>query len=301
MRALVTGATGFVGRRLLARLDRPVIFSRNARRAAEQLVEYHVTAHGWDPLSGPPPAEALAGVDTIFHLAGEPVGEERWNDALRKRIADSRVVGTRNLVEGLASLDQRPKVLVCASAVGYYGAHGGEGIDESTPPGDDFLAQVCVDWEREAARAEDFGVRVVSVRIGVVLGKGGGALAKMLTPFRLGLGGRLGHGRQWMPWVHVDDVVGVMLHAAADEQIRGPINATAPVAATNLQFTKALGKALHRPTIFPMPAPILRLLVGPFAEIILCSQQITPRVAQESGYEFQYSDVDSALAEIVGA
>ena len=298
MKALVTGGTGFIGQRLLARLDRPVVLSRDPDRARQSLLVTHATVHGWDAHS-PPPAAALADVDTVIHLAGDPVADRRWDEAKRREIRDSRVLGTRFLVDGLASLTTRPKVLVCASAVGYYGDRGDETLDEKSAPGSDFLAQVCVDWEREAMRAESFGMRVARVRIGVVLGRGGGALAKMLTPFRLGLGGRLAGGGQWMPWVHLDDVVGILLHASTNESVAGPINATAPTPVTNAEFTQALARALHRPAIFPMPGFVLKLIMGEFGEIVLASQKVIPAAAQRTGYSFQHPQIGPALAAIV--
>lgn len=299
MNALVTGATGFIGQKLLARLERPTVLSRDAVRAERELAAYSARAFAWSPLAGPPPAEAFAGIDAVFNLAGEPVADRRWNAAKKRAIRESRVLGTRNLVDAIAKLDVRPRVLVSASAVGYYGDRGEELLDEASAPADDFLAEVCVAWEREAARAEALGVRVACVRIGVVLGKEGGALSKMLLPFKLGVGGRLGSGKQWMPWIHVDDVVGILLHAATNDRVRGPINATAPGAATNAEFTKALGNVLRRPTIFPMPAAMFKLLVGEFAPIVLSSQRIAPRVAGESGYRFEHPEIAEALRAIL--
>jgi uncharacterized protein (TIGR01777 family) len=300
MNALVTGATGFIGRHLLAHLDRPAVLSRNAQRAEKELAAHSVRAFAWDPLAGPPPAEAFAGVDTVFNLAGEPVADRRWNAAKKQAIRDSRVIGTRHLVDAIERLDVRPKVLVSTSAVGIYGERGTAPLDEASLPAGDVLSQVCLEWEHEAARAESLGVRVAQVRVGVVLGKEGGALPKMLLPFKLGLGGKLGSGKQWMPWVHVDDVVGIMLHAATNEQVRGPINATAPGAATNAEFTKALGKALGRPAFFAVPAAVFKLMVGEFAQIVLSSQKIEPRVAIETGYRFAHPDVGPALQSLVG-
>jgi uncharacterized protein (TIGR01777 family) len=299
MNALVTGATGFIGRHLLARLERPAVLSRDAVRAEKELAAFSARTFAWDSLEGPPPAEAFEGIDTLFHLAGEPVADRRWNAAKKQAIRDSRVIGTRHLVDAIERLDARPRTLVACSAVGFYGDRGNEGLDESSRPADDFLAQVCVDWEQEAARATTLGLRVVHVRVGVVMGKEGGALPKMLTPFKLGMGGKLGSGRQWMPWVHVDDVVGIMLHGATNDQVQGPINATAPGAATNAEFTKALGKALGRPTIFTVPATIFKLMVGEFAQIVLSSQRISPRVAQQTGYRFAYPEIGPALQAIL--
>jgi uncharacterized protein (TIGR01777 family) len=300
MNALITGATGFIGRRLLARLGRATVLSRIADRAQKELAQFSPRVFAWDPLAGPPPAEAFSGIDTVFNFAGEGVGDSRWNAAKKQAIRDSRVIGTRHLVDAIARLDARPRVLVSMSAVGYYGERGDEPLDEASKPADDFLAQVCVDWEHEAARAESLGLRVVRVRTGVVLGKDGGALPRMLTPFKLGLGGKLGSGKQWMPWVHIDDVVGILLHAAANEQVQGPINATAPGAATNAEFTKAFGKALHRPTFFAVPAPIFKLMVGEFAQIVLSSQKIAPRVATQTGYQFAHPEIGEAMRNLVG-
>jgi uncharacterized protein (TIGR01777 family) len=282
----------------VARLDRPIVLSRDPQRARDALSSANATVGGWDAHS-PPPNEAFAGVDAVIHLAGDPVADRRWDESKRREIRDSRVLGTRFLVEALAAMPTRPKVLVSASAVGYYGDRGDETLDEQSPPAGDFLAQVCVDWEREAMRAETFGMRVARVRIGVVLGRGGGALAKMLTPFRLGLGGRLASGRQWMPWVHLDDVVGILLHAATNESVTGPINATAPTLVTNAEFTQALARALHRPAMFPMPGFMLKLIMGEFGEIVLASQKVIPAVAQRTGYSFQHPEIGPALAAIV--
>jgi uncharacterized protein (TIGR01777 family) len=298
MKALVTGGTGFIGRRLLATLDRPIVLSRDPDRARGVMGDRGATAVGWDARSLPP-ADAFYEIDTVFHLAGDPVADRRWNEAKRREIRESRVLGTRYLVDRLASLNNRPRVLVSASAVGYYGDRGDETLDEGSTPGNDFLAQVCVEWEREAMRAAELGMRVACARIGVVLGAGGGALAKMLTPFRLGLGGRLANGRQWMPWIHLDDVVGILLHAAANESVAGPINATAPSPATNARFTKALGLALGRPTVFPMPGFMLKLMMGEFGEIVLASQKVLPAVAQRTRYRFQHPEIGPALASVV--
>lgn len=298
MRALITGATGFVGRRLIEEISEPVIVSRDVAKAQRQFPRAQVCA--WDPLREPAPAAALDGVEAIFHLAGEPVAEGRWTAAKKQRIRDSRIQGTRNLVAGLARLDRRPAVLVSASAVGYYGSRGEEPLDETSAPADDFLAQVCRGWEEEARHAEPLGVRTVQLRIGIILGREGGAMSKMLPLFKWGLGGRLGNGRHWMPWVHVDDIVGLCLHAAAQETLRGPVNAVAPQPATNRQFTQALAAAVRRPALFPAPALALKLGVGEFAEVLLASQKVTPRAALASGYAFRYPELAAALAACVG-
>jgi uncharacterized protein (TIGR01777 family) len=231
---------------------------------------------GWDPLAGPPPAAAFEGVEAVFHMAGEPVAEGRWTTAKKQRLRDSRVIATRHLVQTLAEVGPPLKALVSASAVGYYGSRGDQILDESASATNDFLAQICVDWERAAAGAREFGLRVVNPRIGIVLGTGGGALEKMVPPFKMGVGGRLGDGRQWMPWIHIDDMIGLLLHAANNPQVEGPMNATAPNPVTNSDFTRELATALHRPALLPAPAFGLRLILGEFADVLLGSQRVIP-------------------------
>jgi uncharacterized protein len=299
MKALVTGATGFVGPRLLRLLDSPVVVSRSPERARRAVGNLAGPIFRWDPMREPLPAEALEGVDVIYHLAGESVAEGRWNAAQKARIRDSRVIGTRNLVQGIKQVDHKPSVLVSASAVGYYGNRGDEELTEAASPADDFLAEVCVAWEREALAAEQLGVRTVTARTGIVLGAGGGALAKMLTPFKLGAGGPLGNGKQWMPWVHVADLARLYVHAADTSSINGPLNAVAPNPVRNSEFTKALGRQLHRPAFMPAPYLGLRLLFGEFAQVLFASQRVIPQVALETGFVFQYPDIASALREIL--
>ncbi len=298
MKALVTGGTGFVGRQLLGLLDRPTVLSRDVSRGQRTVGRSAGRVVGWDPQAGPPPAEAFEGVDVVFHLAGESVAEGRWTAAQKVRIRESRVIGTRNLVAGIARAEPRPRVLVSASAVGYYGDRGEEELTEASPPGDDFLADVCIAWEREARVAEQHGVRVVLARTGIVLGQGG-ALAKMLTPFKLGAGGPLGNGRQWMPWIHVADLARLYLHAADTTSIQGPMNAVGPDPVRNSEFTKALGRALHRPAFMPAPYLGLRLVFGEFAKVLFASQRVIPQVAIDTGFHFEYPQIAAALAEIL--
>ena len=299
MKALVTGATGFVGPRLLRLLDRPVVLSRDPERARAAVGSLAGRVLRWDPLQGPPPADAFEGVDTVLHLAGESVSAGRWTAAQKARIRDSRVVGTRHLVQGLVQARSGPRTLVSASAVGYYGDRGDEELTEAAAPGGDFLAGVCVEWEREALAAADHGVRVVTARTGIVLGAGGGALAKMLPPFKLGGGGPLGNGRQWMPWIHVADLARLYLHAAETTAIVGPMNAVAPEPVRNSEFTKALGRQLHRPAFMPAPYLGLRLLFGEFAQVLFASQRVIPRVALDTGFVFQFPEIAAALREIL--
>lgn len=302
MKALVTGATGFVGPRLLRLLDKPVVVSRDPDRARQSIGHLVGRIVRWDPMEGPPPSEAFEGVDVVYHLAGESVAGARWTAAQKARIRDSRVVGTRHLVQGISQAAVKPATLVSASAVGYYGSRGDEELPESASPADDFLARVCVEWEREALAAADLGVRVVTARTGIVLGSGsGGALAKMLTPFKLGAGGPLGNGRQWMPWVHVADLARMYVHAADHGEIRGPMNAVAPQPVRNSEFTKALARQLHRPAFMPAPYLGLRLVFGEFAQVLFASQRVIPRVALDTGFAFQYPDITSALREILAA
>jgi uncharacterized protein (TIGR01777 family) len=298
MRAVVTGGTGFIGQQLIDRLEEPVVLTRNVAAARKKLPRAEVFA--WDPLKGPPPAEAFAGVEAVFHLSGEPVASGRWTADKKRRIRESRKLGTENLVRGLSALGHRPKVLVSASAIGYYGSRGDDILDESASPGSDFLAQVCREWETASHGARALGMRVVNPRIGIVLDDSGGALAKMLTPFKFGMGGRLGSGRQWMSWIHVDDLVGMFLYAAQNQQIDGPMNGTAPNPVTNRDFTRILASTLHRPAFFPVPGPALQILLGEFGSILLDSQRAIPRAAQKAGYDFQFSDLSLALSAIVG-
>lgn len=296
MNVTITGASGLIGTRLVtalrARGDEVTVMSRNAARASGAL---GVPAIAWDPLAGPAPAEALAGRDAVVHLAGEPVAQ-RWNAKVKAAILASRETGTRNLVAGLSAADPRPGTLVSSSAVGFYGKHGDELVDERQPAGGDFLAGVCEAWEREARAATDLGMRVVLLRTGVVLDPDGGALKTMLTPFRAGVGGPVAGGAQYMPWIHVDDVVGMYLAALDDPSWSGPVNATAPQPVTNREFSKALGRALHRPAVAPVPAFALRMLYGDMAEIVTEGQRAVPARAQELGYDFRHPDLDAALA-----
>jgi uncharacterized protein len=299
MRFTITGASGLIGSRLVAELtrrgDEVTVLSRSPDRSRQQLPG--VSAVHWDPAGAPAPAGALAGRDAVLHLAGENVAQ-RWSDDARRRIRQSRELGTRNLVAGLRDAEPRPAALISASAVGYYGPHGDERLDEDTPPGSDFLAQVCVTWEREAQAAEALGMRVVRVRTGVVLERDGGALSKMLLPFRLGAGGPVAGGGQYMPWIHVDDVVGIYL-AALDGGWTGAVNASAPEPVTNKAFSKALGRALHRPAVAPIPALAIRLLYGDMAEIVTEGQRAVPRRTTELGYTYRHPDLDAALRAVL--
>lgn len=297
MNVTLTGATGLIGTKLVAALtargDRVTVLSRTPDRAGQAL---GVEAVRWDPAAGPAPAEALAGRDAVVHLAGEPVAQ-RWTASAKAAIRASREEGTRNLVAGLRAADPRPRALVSSSAVGYYGKRGDELVPETTPPGDDFLAGVCLAWEAEADKAAGLGMRVVKIRTGVVLDAGGGALKTMLPPFKAGVGGPVAGGKQYLPWIHADDIVGLYLAALDREDWSGAFNGAAPDPVTNKEFSKALGRALHRPAVAPVPAFAIRLLYGDMAEIVTEGQRAVPERALARGYAFRRPDLDAALAD----
>lgn len=298
MNFLLTGATGFIGTRLIARLQerghRVSIFTRRVVDREDRTVGQYF----WD-LKGPAPAEPFRDADAVIHLAGEPVAQ-RWNEEVKRRIRESRVAGTRHLVEGMARAERRPAALISSSASGYYGDRGDELLTEASLPGAGFLAEVCQAWETEAARAKSLGVRVATIRTGIVLGRGGGALAKMLPPFRLGLGGRLGSGRQWMSWIHLEDLVEMFVFAAENANVEGPVNGVAPEPVRNADFTKELARALHRPAIFPVPEFALQALFGEMSRILLESQRIAPEAAQRAGFKWRFPRLAGALVDAVG-
>jgi uncharacterized protein (TIGR01777 family) len=300
MDVTLTGATGLIGRRLVRALrergDGVTVLTRDPDRARAALGD--VGAVAWRALDEPAPAAALRGRDAVIHLAGENVAQ-RWSEDAKRRIVASRETGTRNLVAGLRAADPRPRALVAASAVGYYGPRGDEPVTEAAPPGRDFLAEVCVAWEREAAAAGDLDVRVVHVRTGVVLDRDGGALGKMLPFFRIGAGGPVAGGRQYMAWIHADDVVGIYLAAIDGDDWRGPVNASAPEPVTNRDFSRALGRALRRPAIAPVPGVAVRLLYGDMAEIVTTGQRAVPERPLALGYAFAHTDVEAALRDAV--
>ena len=288
MRVTLTGAGGLIGSRLLAMLrargDEVTVLSRSGGGGAVR----------WDPLAEIAPAEALEGRDAVVHLAGEPIAQ-RWTPAVREAIRTSRTEGTANLVAALAGLTQRPRVLVSANAVGYYGDRGAERLTEDSPAGADWLAQVCVAWQNAALGARASGLRVCVLRTGVVLDSAGGALAKMLPPFRLGVGGPVAGGRQYVSWIALDDLVGLYLAAIDDDRFDGPFNATAPAPVTNAELSRALGRALHRPAVLPVPAAALKLLYGDMAEIVTDSQNAVPARALELGHRFEHTGLAEAL------
>lgn len=275
----VTGASGFIGRALRKECGRRGLAASALGRV--------------------PGPQSVEPCDAIVHLAGESVAG-RWTRAKKAEIEHSRVRGTRALVDAIAAASCKPRVLVSASAVGYYGDRGEESLEEPSAPGNDFLAGVCVAWEREALRAEQFGVRVVTMRTGIVFGAGGGALPKMVLPFRFFAGGPIGRGRQYVPWIHLDDIVALYLRAIDDETFRGPVNAVAPDYATNARLAKAIGAAMHRPSFLPAPAFALRVALGEFSETLLGGQRVVPAAAQARGFIWRHPLLEPALQAILG-
>ncbi len=301
MKVLITGATGFIGKRLARALSSDghglVILSRNPEQARSAF-PFPVAAFGWRPEREIPQAEAFIGVDAVVHLAGEGIANRRWSASQKKKIHDSRILGTRHLIQMMKLLQDRPKTLVSASAVGYYGYHGDEELTEQSPSGTGFLAEVCRDWEKEAETALLDGLRLVKVRIGVALGPEGGMLKRLLPLFKLGLGGPVGLGKQWISWIHADDLARLILFALKNTALKGAVNGVAPNPVTNAQFSKALGKALRRPAFFIAPPFGIKLAFGEMAELILGSQRVKPQAALASGFQFAYPAIEGALAEI---
>jgi hypothetical protein len=298
MKCVISGGTGFIGRRIVDRLlgDDHYVGVWSRKPGKEKRVA--VASFSWDPLQGEPPAESLNTMDTVIHLAGETVAQ-RWNDGVKQRIRDSRVLGTRRLVDAIGRVQHKPGVLVCASAIGWYGDRGDEVLTESSTPGSGFLADTCRAWEAEADRAAEFGLRVVKLRIGFVLGTDGGALARMAPAFRAFAGGRLGSGKQWMPWIHVSDVAEMFVHMA-ENGVSGVWNATAPNPVTNVEFTREMGKALHRPALFPVPPFALKLAFGEMGQHMLDSARVIPDAALKAGFRFQYPELGPALRDLLG-
>lgn len=297
MNITLTGASGFVGRRLMKLLAANGHALHVLSRHGGTNLPPGVRLSVWDAMAGLPPETALRGAEAVIHLAGEPVAQ-RWTPEARQRIRESRVQGTRRLVEAIDKMPERPRVLVCASAIGYYGARGDEILTEASPPGSGFLPEVCVAWEHEAAAAEKLGLRVVRVRIGIVLARHGGALARMLPPFRMGFGGRLGSGKQWMSWIHLDDLC-ELLRFAVEQPVRGAMNGVAPYPVPNAEFTRALATALKRTALLPVPPFALRLMFGEMAEVLLTGQRVSPKGTEEAGFRPRFAQLPAALADLL--
>ena len=296
MKILIGGSHGLVGTALIKSLETEghEIF-RLVRHAPTSKTEVE-----WSPDRYSIALARIEGFDAVVNLAGESIAEGRWTDEKKRRIRESRVKGTKLLGDALANLDVPPKNFVCASAIGYYGNRGDELLTETSAPGDNFLAKVCAEWEEATALATEKGIRVVNARFGVILDTNGGALKKMLPPFRMGAGGKIGSGKQWMSWIALDDVVGALNFALTNDSLRGPVNFVAPSPATNAEFTKTLGKVLSRPTILPIPAFAIKLLFGEMGEaLLLGGQRVAPKRLIAGGYEFSYPQLEQAFVHIL--
>lgn len=296
MNVLISGARGLIGSEIIPRLKKN---GHAVRRLVRSAKDAGPSDFVWDPMKGEISGE-LKDIDAVIHLAGESIASGRWTEEKKKEIRDSRLKGTAFLSETIAKLEPRPKVLLCASAIGYYGDRGSEELDENSTAGSGFLADLCRDWEAATSAAERAGIRVVNGRIGVSLSPKGGALGKMLIPFQLGAGGNVGDGKQFMSWISIDDVAAAIVFCIENDSVSGPVNLTAPEPVTNSKFTKALGAVLHRPTILPMPAFGAKLLLGEMAdELLLSSARVMPKKLQAAGFHFSYPEVEGALRHVI--
>ena len=301
MRVVVSGATGFIGRALVQALiergDDVLVLSRRPELARRRLGN-QIKAIEWTPNYDPVWGEKIEGYDAVVNLAGEPIFGHRWTDAQKERIRKSRTESAAGIIKAIRRADHWPETLISASGIGYYGSRGDEKLNEETPPGAGFLAEICQAWEEEVEDDDTESVRTVRIRIGMVLGPGGGALEQIARPFKVLLGGRLGSGRQWVSWIHINDLVGMILWALNDPRVEGPLNGTAPHPVTNREFARTLGRAINRPSIFPTPAFALRLALGTSAEIVLQGQRVLPERAQKLGYVFEFTSLAEALRDI---
>jgi len=295
---LVTGGTGLVGRQLVSSLDDPIVTTRNRAGAARKLKHPRLQLVEWNPVDDPFQADGDQPIDQVVNLMGAGVADRRWTEEYKREIRNSRVIGTRQLIAGLQAMPQLPRTLVSASAIGIYGDRGDEIMTEKSATGDGFLGDVSKEWEAEARQLSAAGVRVVNLRIGLVLAADGGALQQMKNIFKWGVGGKLGSGKQWMSWIHIDDLVQLIHHCLGNDQIEGPVNAVAPQPVRNEDFTRQLGRAMGRPTILPAPKFGLRMILGEFANVLLDSNRVIPEKAQLQGFQFQFPQLEQALEDL---
>ena len=298
---VITGATGSIGRilmqKLIARKDEVIIFTRNtenARKQSPNTVKYVK----WDYKNPEEWKDHLNGVDTVIHLAGANLSSKRWNEEFKKLAYDSRVLSTRNLVQAISFVEKKPKTFICASAVGYFGNRYDEILNEESLPGNDYMANLCKDWEAEAAKVEQFGVRRISVRTGLVLSKDEGVLKQLYLPFKLFVGGPLGNGRQWFPWIHIDDIVGIYLHAIDNADLTGAVNAASPGIVRMNEFARTFGKVLHRPSLFKIPKFAMKIVAGEVADYAVMSQRTSVNKILNAGYKFKFESLEEALSNL---
>ena len=303
MRVIVAGATGFIGKELIKQLDKKgheiVVLTRNVDSARFN-IPVHCEVVTWSPELSSIPSSTLKGADAVINLAGEGIADGRWSNERKNKIIQSRVISTRQLIKAMTYMNDKPEVFVSASAIGFYGDRGDELLNESSSNGEGFLSQVCRSWEEEINKATALRIRTVALRIGRVLGHDGGALEKMLPPFQLGVGGKLGSGSQWMSWIHIEDLVNMMVYAVENSSVNGEYNAVSPTPVKNMEFTKTLGQVLKRPTIFPVPKIILKIALGELSELLLGSQKVDSKKICDTGFKFQFPGLEQALKEITG-
>lgn len=299
---ILTGATGSIGRnlaqQLIARGDEVIVFTRNPKNATEKLPK-EISVVKWDYERLTDWLIELNDVDVVVHLAGANLGAKRWNEEYKKLTYDSRILSTRNLVEAIKSVKQKPKAFICSSAVGIYGNRYDEILDEKSSAGNDFMANICKDWEKEAEIVEQYGVRRVSIRTGLVMQKDEGVLKKMLLPFKLFIGGPLGSGRQWFPWIHIDDIIGIYLHAIINDNLNGTVNASSPGIVQMKEFARTFGKVLRRPSLFPIPKFAMKIVAGEVAEYAVMSQRTSVEKIITAGYEFKFENLEEALKDLI--
>jgi len=302
IRVIITGGTGLIGSKLVPELVdqgyQVLVLARNPDKARERF-DPKVEVNKWDPLDKELDSEVLEGCHGVVNLAGETINS-RWTAARKERILNSRIQTTAGLVKAMEKVKDKPEVFINASAVGYYGPNNDERLSENTPAGKDFLATVCKKWEEEALKAETLGIRVVALRFGVVLASDGGALQQMLMPYRFFAGGPVGSGRQWLSWIHIDDLIKVIKYSLNNNTLEGPVNTVAPQPVTSKDFSRILGEVLHRPSWFPVPGAMMRLAFGEMADMLLYGQRVIPEKLLRSGFEFQYSDLRQALENLLG-